>query len=43
MKQPDYEFKAGRECVSVTHDFVLSLLENKDEIIKMYQYAYCPD
>ena len=43
MKQPDYEFKAGCEWVSVTHDFVLSLLENKDEILKMYQYAYCPD
>lgn len=29
MKQPDYEFKAGCEWVSVTHDFVLSLLETR--------------
>lgn len=42
-KQPKYEFQAGCNWVSVTHDFILSLLDRKDEILQMYQYAYCPD
>lgn len=42
-KQPKYEFQAGCNWVSVTHDFILSLLERKDEILQMYKYAYCPD
>lgn len=42
-KQPTYEFQAGCEWVSVTHDFVLALLAKKDEILKMYKYSYCPD
>lgn len=40
---PKYDFQAGCEWVSVTHDFVLALLSKKDEILKMYKYSYCPD
>lgn len=43
MRQPGYEFQAGCEWVSVTHDFILSLLDKKNKILKMYQYTYCPD
>lgn len=42
-KLPNFGFYAGCEWVSVTHDFVLALLEKRNEIFQMYKYSYCPD
>ena len=43
IKQPCNVFGAGCNWASVTHDFVLAILAQKDELLKMYQYSYCPD
>lgn len=36
-------FKYGCNWVSITHDFLIDLISNKDEILVRYKYAYCPD
>ena len=43
VPQPNLTYKAGSSWVSVTHDFVVSLLEKKCELLTMYRYACCPD
>lgn len=43
VKQPTDIFGAGCNWASVTHEFVLALLAKKSELLKMYQYSYCPD
>lgn len=37
------QFRYGANWVSVTHSFVIELLKRKDEILKMYRYAFCSD
>lgn len=36
-------YKQGCNWVSITHDFVIDLIRQKDKIFKQYKYAYCPD
>lgn len=42
-RKPNILYKYGCEWVSITHDFVIDLIRQKDKIFKQYKYAYCPD
>ena len=40
---PNQIYRYGCNWVSVTHDFVCALIENKAEFLRIYKYSYCPD
>ncbi|WP_118195444.1 beta-1,6-N-acetylglucosaminyltransferase [Albibacterium indicum] len=36
-------FKKGTQWVSLTHDFVLYILQNKNEVMETYHHTFCAD
>ena len=42
-KKQDLDYRYGCQWVSVTHDFVLALIAEKQKLLSMYRYSYCPD
>jgi len=43
LRNTDVEFKKGTQWLSLTEDFVVYLLQQKQEILKRYQYTFCAD
>ncbi len=43
QRNNDIEFKKGTQWLSLTEDFVVYLLQQKQEILKRYQYTFCAD
>lgn len=42
-KRSIIEIKKGSQWCSITHDFVIYILQNKDIIYRTFNHTYCPD